>query len=150
MQVRDNGHETSRRRYNFGVRIEEYLMVRKTGEQVSVRLSRTQLWRNPLRKECPRCVYQIQLPLSANSGHPQDKHTCLKAAVRDIERLQRVACGMPVMREIHSGRFWSFKRLLAACSLRSTVIGFPSSLGSQRVIVSLFLQSTLTETGRLP
>jgi hypothetical protein len=42
---------------------------------------------------------------------------CLLESGRSgIELLKRVACGMPVMRERHIGRFWSFMRLRAACS----------------------------------
>jgi hypothetical protein len=51
---------------------------------------------------------------SAKSSHPQSKYTCSKAAVRGFEPLKRVACCMTVMREIHSGRVWSFTRLLVA------------------------------------
>jgi len=51
---------------------------------------------------------------SAKNSHPQGNYTCSKATVRGFEPVKHIACGIPVMRERHSGRCWSFMRLLVA------------------------------------
>jgi hypothetical protein len=66
----------------------------------------------------------LERPLPAKLQSSEGQICLLESGRSGIDLLKRVACGMPVMRERHIGRFWSFKRLRAACSLRSTVVTF--------------------------